>query len=169
MKKISTYIILVFALCLGFNAQAQQPVITEYSAKLNSLSEIQAESLDKLINGEQGGLYVNEDGKPEMYQDADNPPKTMFIHKPADLILLAEAYPNQLSKIELINIGWNDNEMFDIPSNALSKLSKLRYIFVRSNMELSKQSIEKNLLLLLTTIKSLANVEILYSGVEQVQ
>lgn len=166
MKNKVLYILV--ALCAGFSAQAQQVVITEYSVKLKSLSEAQVESLDHLINGEQGSLYVDDD-KPEIYQKMGNMPKTMFINKATDLNLLTGTYLDKLSAIEVIHVVWNNPEPFDIPSNALSKLSKLNYIFVSSNQELSKQIIESNLPSLLKKVRSFANLEILYSGVEQVQ
>ena len=167
MKNI-IYILAVFALCFGFKAQAQS-FITEYNTKLNSLPKIHAQLLNNLINGAPSSLYVNNDNEPAIFQRPEHHySKMMYINKQSDFGLLAKAYSNHLSNIEVINIEWNGTDVFDFSNSVLSQFSNLQYIYIRSYQNLSQQIIENNFQQLVAQINQGANeVEILYSVMEQ--
>lgn len=173
MKKSVLYSIMVFVLCLGFKAQAQSPAITEYNAKLNSLTEeIEEEILENLVNGAPAMIFISADSnQPKAYQRSGEQIKMMMLNQPADLTLLLNAYKGQLEAVRVINIEWNGTDNFTFPTNLLEQLPSIQYVYIRSYQDLSKAKIEAAFqgLIQLLSGQTEVEVEILYSTMEQPQ
>jgi len=169
MKNISIYIILVFALCFGLKAQAQQPVIMEYSAKLAGLSELQAQLLDGLINGASSMVFIDSEGSPDIYQRGDEQVKKIMLRRPSEFDSIVKTYGDQLAGVQVINIEWNGTDVFTFPTNTMSTLPNLEYVHIRSYQNLSPQTITRGFQGLVVLMENSEDIEVLYSITEEAQ
>jgi hypothetical protein len=161
---------MVFVLCLGFKVQAQSLAITEYNAKLNSLTDMEEEILDDLVNGAPSMIFINTDSnQPEAYQPSGEQIKMIMLNKPSDVTPLLNAYKGQLNGVRVINIEWNGTDSFTFPTNFLAELPSVQYVYIRSYQDLSKAKIESAFQRLIQQLSEEMEVEILYSTMEQPQ
>jgi len=159
------YILSVLSLCFLGKAQAQTS-ITEYQTKLNSLPDTQAQLLNGVVNGAPSMVFINAENTPAVYQRPGEQIKMMMLHEPSDLVTLLDAYDGQLDAVTVINIEWNGTDTFTFPTDLLSKLPGLGYVYIRSYQNLSKPMIENTFQGLIQQLKQ-TEVEILYFTMEQ--
>lgn len=161
MKNI-IYILAVFALCFGFKAQAQKKTeITEYNIKLNNIPDTQAQLLNGLVNGAPSMIFINADNMPSVYKRPGEQIKMMMLQMPSHLDPLLEAYNGQLDAVKIINIEWNGTDTFTFPTDLLSKLSGLDYVYIGSYQNLSKPMVENAFQGLIQQLNQ-TEIEILY-------
>ena len=167
MKKLVIQLFVgIFLLCCGFQAVAQTP-ITEYKEKLNSLSDDNPHILDGIINGAPSMLFINAEEMPGDYRGSGMPYKMMMLHEPSDLMPLLNAYEGQLDGLQVINIEWKGEEQYLFPINTLSKLPGLKYVYIRSEQQLTKQVVESSFPELIKMLEGQDQVEILYFTMEK--
>ncbi|SKC11854.1 hypothetical protein SAMN05660841_04352 [Sphingobacterium nematocida] len=169
MKSNIIYIVLLFALCFGFKAQAQKVKITEYGDKIAGLaSEEEKETLDKLINGLPNSIYVNKDNKAQIFQRGDKIIESMSLRKSEDLEILEKVFVNMFKDIKIIEIEWNATDSFVLLNrNFLSQFPTLKYIYIKSYENLSQQFVESQFPTLIEYLRDGVGVEVIYVTMEQ--
>lgn len=166
MKNNITYIILSFVLCFGFKVQAQS-VIDSYQTKLKSLSKSEVERLEQFVNGATISMYVGDGNKVMTNQVGTETVVNMVISKSQDFALLSAAFSSNLKDIVIINIEWDGLENYVISEDLLSKLKSLKYVYIRSYMQLNESVIQTRFTDLLQKLKGYPKVEVLYYTMEQ--
>lgn len=157
---------LVFLLCFGFYAHAQTP-ITEYTEKLNSMSDTEPYILDGIINGAPSMVFINAEGTPADYRGPGMPFKMMMLHKPSDLVPILNAYNGQLDGLQVVNIEWVNGDHYTFPMDMLAKLPGLEYVYIRSHEQLSEHMVRSSFQELVNRLQGETKVEILYFTMEK--
>lgn len=166
MKSLFKYIIIVFVLCFGIKAQAQNAILG-YDQKLSKLSELEASNLNYLANGAPTSMFVTVDSEAKIHQGNTQEVVEMSIERTSDFTKLSEFYSNKLSEVVLINIIWSGKEQILMLEDLMIQLKNLKYIYIRSYRELDKGVIQAEFFDLLQKLKEKKDVEILYSTMEQ--
>ncbi|WP_353102107.1 hypothetical protein [Myroides odoratus] len=161
MKKNILYITLIFALCFGIKVQAQN--IIDYQAKLNSLSNVEANQLENLINGVPTSMHVNYDGETKIHIGNSDLVLEMAVRTSEDITKLAVAFDKELAEVIVLNIEWNGQNDIEIAADVLTKMKHLRYVYIKSYETLSDTVIQAKLQRLLLTLNQKENVEVLYT------
>lgn len=158
----------LFLLCSGFQAVAQTP-ITEYKEKRRNLSGKQLDAFNQLFLEKLGSIYVDEDGQAQRSDKHGDQAKLMIVNHPEDFKVFLTAFSGQLHAVEAIQLGWDGQGAIVFPAELLTMLTGLRYIVVRSSRVLNSEIVGENLPLLLTGLSASQHIQILYSGMEQIQ
>lgn len=165
MKKNILYITLIFALCFGIKAQAQN--IIAYQTKVNSLSASEANKLEQLANEAPTSMFVTFEDEAKIYQGSSDVVLDMSITKATDVTKLATTFEGDLSGIVIVNMEWDGQEEIVLPLDLLNKMSNLRYIYIRSYQALDQSVIQSKFQNLMNALREKGNVEVLYTTMKQ--
>lgn len=165
MKSLFKYIIIAFVLCFSFKTKAQNS-IEEFKYKKSNLSIKEAQELDFLIKGGKGYMFITKDKEVLSYPDYKGI-KRVDIKSSNDLNVITKASNVNIESIIAINIEWNGDEVFLIEEDVLQKFSALKYVYIRSYKDLSKELIEQMFYKLFELLKEHKNVIVLYETMEQ--
>lgn len=165
MKKNILYITLIFALCFGIKAQAQN--IIDYQAKLNSLSNTQAEQLNHLIRGASTTIYVTTQNEAELFKGNTVQVSVMKVTQSRDFAKLTGRFSNQLNEVTALSIDWDGQEELVIPTGLIDLLPNLKYIYIQSYEVLNQTVIQNRFSNLLNQLDRNTTVEVLFYTMEQ--
>lgn len=166
MKNNILKIIIVFVLCFGIKAQAQN-VITEYNSKISSLSATEANKLEYLVNGAPTSMFITYDNEMKVHYGETEKIVEMSVEKSGDIVKLASFFEDKIQDITLINLNWDGEEQFFITKEVLEKMRSLKYIYIRCNESLNADVIQIKFRDLLELLNNYSNVEVLYYTMEQ--
>ncbi|WP_173835575.1 hypothetical protein [Myroides sp. N17-2] len=165
MKDLFKYIIVVFVLCFGIKTQAQT-AIEHYQDKKSVLSSQEFQKLDYLVNGGDSYMLVDSDNKTIVYNKLERVIR-MSIKKSSDFDVLIKSLKHDLGGVVIINIEWDGAEECLIPDDFFSKLSSLKYVYIRSYKIMSKDIVQKHFRNIIEKLKNYKEVVILYQTMEQ--
>lgn len=165
MKNNILYIVLIFALCFGFKAQAQN--IIGYQTKLDNLGSEQADQLIHLVNGPSTTIFVTEQDKADIFKGNTTQVTIMKINQSSDFDKLTQQFGQQLNEVVVLDIEWDGKEELVIPGVLLEQMSNLKYIYIRSYEMLNTSVIQNRFSNLINQLNGNANVEVLYYTMEQ--
>jgi len=165
MKSLFKYIIIVFVLCFGFKTQAQTS-IEEFKYKKSNLSSKESQELDFLINGGEGYMFITKDKQVISFPGKDGITR-LDINSSNDFTELTKGFTANMTSVIAINIQWDGNEEIVLEEQFLQKISDLKYIYIRSYTDLSKDLIQQKFYKLLEQLNKHKNVIVLYETMEQ--
>lgn len=165
MKNNILYIILIFALCFGIKAQAQN--IIAYQTKLNSLSDTQAKQLNHLLNGASTFITIADQNEAEIHKGNTTIVSTMKVSQSSDFVKLVQRFEDKLTEITVLSIEWNGQEEIVLPAALLNKMSNLKYIYIRSYETLNPTIIQNRFSSLMNQLDENTQVEVLFYTMEQ--
>ncbi|MDM1354286.1 hypothetical protein [Myroides marinus] len=165
MKNNILYIVLIFALCFGFKAQAQN--IIGYHTKLDNLSSEQADQLIHLVNGPSTTIFVTEQNEADIFKGNTTQVAIMKITQSSDFDKLAQHFEKQMNEVVVLDIEWDGQEELVMPDGLLEQMPNLKYIYIRSNEVLNTSVIQNRFSNLINKLNGYTNVEVLYYTMEQ--
>lgn len=170
MKKLMILFSLFLLIGSALKVQAQDRVeVLSFETALNNLDEETAGKLYNLVKNPVPTLLVDEEGQSYfLYGKEEDKVQRIVVSNANDLNTLAETSPDALNEAVILSIKWDGLTPFHISNQILNNFSLLKYIYISSDIELSKGIISSNFSDLESFFSTSENpVEIIYEELEQ--
>ncbi|WP_270088637.1 hypothetical protein [Sphingobacterium sp. SYP-B4668] len=159
-------IVLFFALCFGFKAQAQEASIKTVSEELETLQGDAKEKLEFLMYGSPPKLLFDEADKPVYLWNTDKKIENVEITGKGQFdFLLSDTYANDYRNTKILVLRIKKSEIFDLKSEELKFFNSLEYLVVQFEEENSRPSI-LNQLTSLKLVEKLKDVNFLLEKID---
>ncbi len=165
MKTQNIYTLFLCFFCLFYNINAQEITIQEINDRINNTSQSESVQIKYLAYGAPNSIFVNAENGPSKFLRNNQSVDEINAKGSNDVSTLSQFYTNDLDKVQIITINLGHQEPPTLSEETLSKLPDLKYVYIRSEQKLSKNTIEnkfKDLIALLTTKRN--DVIILYES-----
>ncbi|MBB1140062.1 hypothetical protein [Myroides sp. WP-1] len=140
MKHKYIYGLFTLFLCFGFKAQAQR--VVAYQTKLSELTVEQAQEFSAFLAEDYNDHFVNF----RAFQNTDL----------------------EVEEIAVIDLKWNGQDVITLPTRSIQRMSKLKYIYLRSHQVMDDNYVKQRFSALIRQLERLGNeVEIVYFIMEK--
>jgi len=163
MKTQKLYTLFFCFFCLFFSVQAQEITIQEIRNRIQNTNSAEAQKIQYLAFEAPNSIFMNETDGPSKFLRPNGEVESLSALNTNDVAQLVNAFPNDLSKIAMINVDWNSSQTPVVTSGELQKLNDLQYIFIKSKLKINPSYIQSSFSSLINLLKAeKPNVIILY-------
>ncbi|MGQ8870050.1 hypothetical protein [Myroides sp. TSA_177.3] len=164
MKKNILYITLIFALCFGIKAQAQNGQVKTVEEKISSLTPREAQRFEEMIAGQTSFVLVSHDSNVFFIEREGTESKVILLEKiSAETNLKNSPYRSSIPSSEILLIDTrNGNDYTEIVNIDFKAYSNLKTIVIITYTDIDLIALQE----LVSTVQELTQVEILIDKIE---
>ncbi|MBB1140987.1 hypothetical protein [Myroides sp. WP-1] len=142
MSRNIQYILLVFVLCFGIKAQAQQINLKTVNEELELLQGEAREKLDFLLYSTPPKLFIDDDGSMNYIWNQDRAIESVEVFGKNQFTLLTnETHATDFRSAKVLILRLYNNETFEVNETLFNYFTALNYIIVQYESERAKQTI----------------------------